>query len=118
MLKGGDIIYFASNGEEYNTAHILDQYEKLELLGKGGFGSVYKGRHIETSQEVAIKFIDISECLKKASSIEEIDRESKTLKMLDHKHIIKLYHTFVHDKELIMIMELASGGELKDYVES
>ena len=38
--------------------------------------------------------------------------------MLDHKHIIKLYHAFVHEKKLIMIMELASGGELRAYVES
>lgn len=67
---------------------------------------------------MAIKYIDLSEYLSKASSLEEIHRESKTLKMLDHKHIIKLYHAFVHDKKLVMIMELASGGELRDYVES
>ena len=67
---------------------------------------------------MAIKYIDLTEYLSKASSLDEIHRESKTLKMLDHKHIIKLYHAFVHEKKLIMIMELASGGELRDYVES
>lgn len=38
--------------------------------------------------------------------------------MIDHKHIIKLYHAFVNNKKLVMIMELAGGGELRDYVES
>jgi serine/threonine protein kinase len=84
----------------------------------GGFGTVYKARHLENGQEVAIKYIDLTESLNKASSMEEIDRESKTLKMLEHKHIIKLYHAFVNDKKLVMIMELASGGELRDYVEA
>jgi serine/threonine protein kinase len=84
----------------------------------GGFGTVYRARHFENGREVAIKYIDLTESLNKASSMEEIDRESKTLKMLEHKHIIKLYHAFVNDRKLVMIMELCSGGELRDYVES
>ena len=48
MLKNGDFVYFDPNGEPYNTSHILDQYQKLQLLGQGGFGSVFKARHNET----------------------------------------------------------------------
>lgn len=35
---------------------------------------------------------------------------------LRHKNIIDLYHAFVEGKDLIMIMELAEGGELLQYV--
>lgn len=30
-------------------------YEKLELVGKGAYGGVYKGVHLETGQVVALK---------------------------------------------------------------
>ena len=35
---------------------------------------------------------------------------------LRHKNIVDLYHAFVEGKDLIMIMELAEGGELLKYV--
>lgn len=57
--------------------------------------------------------------MSKADKIDEIFKESKTLKMLDHKYIIKLHHYFVLDGDkIVMIMEYANGGELRDYVET
>ena len=55
--------------------------------------------------------------MRSANLIQEIDRESKTLKMLNHKNIIKLQHSFVIKNELLLIMEYADGGELIEYVE-
>jgi serine/threonine protein kinase len=37
--------------------------------------------------------------------------------MLNHKNIIKLYHSFVIKNDLLLIMEYADGGELIEYVE-
>ena len=33
-----------------------------------------------------------------------------------HKNIIELYHAFVEGHQMVMIMELAGGGELMEYV--
>lgn len=49
--------------------------------------------------------------------IQEIYREAESLKKLNHKNIVQLYHAFVEGKQLCMIMEYASGGELYKYVE-
>lgn len=38
------------------------------------------------------------------------------MKKLRHKNIIDLYHAFIEGKQMIMIMELATGGELTDFV--
>ena len=38
------------------------------------------------------------------------------LKKLRHKNIVELHHTFIEGNKLIMIMELALGGELLAYV--
>lgn len=54
---------------------------------------------------------------KNAGTISDIDKESKTLKMLNHKNIIKLYQAFVVKNELLLIMEYADGGEMIEYVE-
>lgn len=52
-----------------------------------------------------------------AGSIQEIYREAESLKRMNHKNIIGLYHAFMDGKQLIMIMEYAGGGELLKYVE-
>ena len=55
--------------------------------------------------------------MKSAGSIQEIDREANTLKILNHKNIIKLHQGFVVKNDLLLIMEYADGGELVSYVE-
>ena len=36
----------------------IENYQVGELLGKGGFASVYKARCINSGEEVAIKMVD------------------------------------------------------------
>lgn len=48
---------------------------------------------------------------------EEIYREAKMLKGLDHKNIVKLIGAYVVKDEIIMIMEYCEGGELSQLVE-
>lgn len=38
------------------------------------------------------------------------------MKKLKHKNVVELYHAFVEGTKLIMIMELARGGELMEFV--
>lgn len=104
-------------GKAFETFQIIDMYEQTKLLGEGGFGKVFLAKHKEKGTEVAIKYIDISSQLDKASNIEQIYKESKTLAMLDHKHIIKMYQAFLYKKDFILIMEYAGGGELRELVE-
>jgi len=56
-------------------------------------------------------------CLvKSAEKIAEIYKEAKLLKSLKHKNIIKLDQAFLHKSDLVLVMEVADGGELKDLV--
>ncbi len=43
----------------------------------------------------AVKVIDMTEYLQKADGVYEIDREAKTLRMLNSKYIIQLENYFV-----------------------
>lgn len=49
--------------------------------------------------------------------IQQIYREAESLKALQHKNIIKLFHAFIEGKQFIMIMEAAMGGELYQYLQ-
>lgn len=86
------------------------------MIGEGGFGKVYHGSHKKSGQQVAIKYIDLSEQLKKANKIEEIFKEAKILMQLSHKNIIKLHQACVIESDICLIMEYADGGELVDLV--
>lgn len=65
---------------------------------------------------MAIKYIDITHFMKNADLVKEIFRESKNLRFLSHPNIIKLYHAFIYQKDFVLIMEYAAGGELKEFV--
>ena len=54
----------------------------------------------------------------KANQIEELFREQKMLKQLDHQNMIKLHHAFRVQQEICLIMEYARGGTLDDYMKA
>lgn len=85
-------------------------------IGEGGFGKVFKATHKVTGENVAVKYMNISEYLQQADLIEEIYWETNALSNLNHRNIIKLIKSFVKNKNVVMIMELCAGGELFDYV--
>ena len=59
-LKDGDILYYDYKGRDFDPRQVVDQYERECLLGEGGFGRVYRGKHKETGNIVALKYIDLS----------------------------------------------------------
>lgn len=67
---------------------VLEHYEKLEKLGEGAFGKVYKARHKETGNFVAIKQILESEDVFGGISTTTL-REISILSSLNHPNLIK-----------------------------
>lgn len=84
-----------------------------DMIGEGGFGSVFIGKKIGTGEEHAIKSIT------KASLDEhgvDIWREIKVMEFLDHPHVLRLYATYEDSKHFFLVTELCGGGELFDAV--
>lgn len=50
------------------------------------------------------------------ADVERVAREIHILKLIRHPSIIQLYEIIETSKELYLIMEYASGGELFDYI--
>lgn len=66
----------------------LEKYQKLEKLGEGTYGVVYKARNLETDETVAIKKIRLE---KEDDGVPSTAiREISLLKNLKHPNIVEL----------------------------
>jgi len=94
-------------------ANIIGNYKLGKVLGTGSFGSVRLGVNIITGEEFAIKPL-----CNHPHSKTILQKEVPLLKLLDHPNIIQLHEVIVHPKTgtHYMVLELARGGELLDYV--
>ena len=93
-------------------AKVYDVYEKLQFLGEGSFGSVYKVKRKNSAREIIRALKEISKekmCLNEENS-EEIRNEISVLKSLDHPNIMKIYE-FYEDKENMYLITEFCGGD-------
>lgn len=93
----------------------LNSFDIKKAIGKGTFGEVKLAIHKLTQEKVAIKILE-KDKIKDKSDHERIAREIKFLKKLRNINIIKIYQTFETTRQVFIIMEYASGGELFEYI--
>lgn len=88
-------------------------YSPSDMLGLGGYASVYLGKG-PNGEEVALKMIkkDIYNGLKHM-----IERETKILKSLTSKYIVRLIDDFVRTNgNYCVVLEFCNGGNLQDKI--
>ncbi|TFK23737.1 other/PEK/GCN2 protein kinase [Coprinopsis marcescibilis] len=71
-----------------------DDWEELELLGKGAFGSVVKARNKIDHRIYAVKKVRL-----KAMQSDKIMREVNALSRLNHRFIVRYYTTWIETVE-------------------
>ncbi|XP_060624926.1 cyclin-dependent kinase 1 [Anolis sagrei] len=93
----------------------MDEYTKIEKIGEGTYGVVYKGKHKATGKVVAMKKIRLESDEEGVPST--AIREVSLLKELHHPNIVCLQDVLMQDSRLYLIFEFLSM-DLKKYLDS
>lgn len=108
------------NGPVFELPKIVDEYELIELLGKGSFSHVYKAKHIQKDFETeyfGIKVIS-KKNLNQDGDTERLHREVDAMANLSHENIVKLYKFFNDKDYYYLVMDLCPGGTVYSYISS
>ncbi len=95
------------------TIERLGQYELIELLGRGGFGSVWKARDTELDRTVAVKVPRRGELTPK--EVEQFLREARAVAQLRHPNIVSVHEVGRDGDTVFIVTDLVRGVTLDDW---
>nr|XP_020824360.1 testis-specific serine/threonine-protein kinase 4 isoform X2 [Phascolarctos cinereus] len=105
-----------SSHQTHHTVMEEYGYEIGRVIGNGSYGTVYEAYYIKRRVHVAVKVIS----KKKASEdylTKFLPREIQVMKLLRHKYLINFYQAIETTSRVYMILELAQGGDVLDWIQ-
>jgi serine/threonine protein kinase len=99
------------------TGLVAGKYQIIRLIGRGGMGSVWEGRHNSLGTSVAIKFID-AEYAESAEARSRFDNEARAAATIQSKYAIQIFdHGISEDGRPYIVMEMLVGEPLDRRIE-
>ncbi|HKF22065.1 MAG TPA: protein kinase [Candidatus Angelobacter sp.] len=100
------------------SGRVVGHYELLDVLGKGGIGTVYKARDQKLERDVAVKFLAAG-IAGDADQKARFVREAKAASILDHPNICTIHEICeTEDGQLFIVMAYCTGRSLRVRLES
>ncbi|GAY42605.1 hypothetical protein CUMW_068210 [Citrus unshiu] len=90
-----------------------DGFSQNNLIGRGGFGSVYKAR-IRDGMEVAVKVFNL-QC---GRAFKSFDVECEIMKSIRHRNLIKVISSCSNEEFKALVLEYMPHGSLEKYLYS
>ncbi len=94
---------------------IASKYRILELLGRGGMGSVFLCEHMRMRRLVAVKVLP-QERETDASMLARFEREAQAVAALDHPNIVRAFDIDHVEGRHFLVMEFIDGIDLHSLV--
>lgn len=97
---------------------IQNRYQVLRVIGEGGMGIVYEGKHLSVERRVAIKHLH-PEFARDPDIIKRFQREAQAATATGNEHVVEVFDLDVlPDGSPFMVMEFLEGTNLDQLVES
>jgi serine/threonine-protein kinase len=95
---------------------ISQRYELVEIIGRGGQGTVYEARDRWMSRSVAVKVLG-SKAVREPHVFERLMREQQAMVVLKGTSAVELFDVCRgNDGELCLVMELLTGVDLDEHL--
>ena len=91
------------------------RYEVLKRVGSGGMADVYMAKDHKLNRNVAVKVLK-SEYVKDEKFLKKFETEAQAVARLSHPNIVNIYDVGMEDGINYIVMELAEGITLKEYI--
>ena len=91
------------------------RYEVLKRLGSGGMADVYMAKDHKLNRNVAVKVLK-SEYVEDEKFLKKFETEAQAVARLSHPNIVNIYDVGIEDGINYIVMELAEGITLKEYI--
>ncbi|KAJ0802346.1 putative protein kinase RLK-Pelle-DLSV family [Helianthus annuus] len=91
-----------------------DNFDETKVIGRGGFGKVYRGKHLKGRDMVAIKRLDRN----RGQGDREFWNEITILNCHTHENLIALFGFCIEGKEMSLVYEYAANGSLDRHLSS
>ncbi|EAR99474.2 kinase domain protein (macronuclear) [Tetrahymena thermophila SB210] len=97
----------------------LYEFNCSDTLGKGSFGTVYKGRVIATNEVVAIKALNRSllQIQNQKFMIDQLKKEINLMQEIKSEHIVRIYDLVGTETHIYIIIEYCGDGDLRGLLE-
>lgn len=93
----------------------LDRYVLLDHLSEGGFGLIYRARHVYMERVVALKVLRQAVAKDKETMV-RFRREGTVSGKLDHPNLLRAYDVFQVEESLVLVLEFVNGPDLNELV--
>ena len=101
----------------YNGKNTLNRnsFKFLYVIGKGGFGKVWKIQSKKTKTIYALKEMSKLKIIDKKSE-KSINTEREFLSKLSHPFIVNMHYAFQDKQNLYLVMDILNGGDLRYHI--
>jgi serine/threonine protein kinase len=99
-----------------DTAKSVGNYDLLEKVAEGGMGAIYRGRHRESGQIVAIKIMP-PHMAQNPVLLKRFEQEFRAASRLDHPNIVRAIDYSDNGNAPYLVMEFVEGESLGQKLE-